>query len=356
MKIVFVIKPLNLCGGIERATILVANALAQAGHQINIVSFVGSDTTPFFEIDKRIQVYYLAPSQDKYPVVVRDIRRIVLLRKYYRRVQPDIIVLAGATRSIVNIPGAKGFKVIAWEHAAMSHHRFVPATRISRWLSARYSECVVALTQQDADVYKYKLGAKRTQVIPNPLTLVNPKPSPLQEKVVVSVGRLVSIKGFDLLLDAWKQVQHKDWTLRIVGGGKCAKKLQQKIDKENISRVEMIPQTNNVLEQYQRASIYALSSRSESFGLVLTEAMSVGLPIVSFDCGPGPKEIVEDGVNGVLVPAEDVSAMAHALDELMDQPVRRMEMGKAALEKVKKYEMDNILSLWENLLEQICRK
>ena len=93
MKIVFVIKPLNLCGGIERATILVANALAQAGHQINIVSFVGSDTTPFFEIDKRIQVYYLAPSQDKYPVVVRDIRRIVLLRKYYRRVQPDIIVL-----------------------------------------------------------------------------------------------------------------------------------------------------------------------------------------------------------------------------------------------------------------------
>ncbi len=355
MKIVFTIKPLNLCGGIERATVLIANELVERGHEVTIISFVGSETTPFFEIDKRINVYYLAPSKDKYPVVVRDIRRIILLKRYYKQIRPDVIVLSGATRSIVNIPAAKGYKVISWEHAAMNHHQYLITTRFSRFLSARYSECVVALTEHDANEYKRQFGAKTTVVIPNPLTLYTSTPATLDEKVVVSVGRLVSIKGFDLLLEAWQKVSHKDWKLYIVGGGKREKKLRKQIAEQNIERVEMVGQSSDVEKYYKNASIYALSSRSESFGLVLTEAMSFGLPAVSFDCGAGPREIIENGVTGIIVPAEDTTAMAKALDSLMENTEQRKLMGKAALERVKRYTMDCVIAQWEELFKQVCK-
>lgn len=353
MKLVFVIRSLNVCGGIERATIQVANALSQRGYEVSLVSMGGADTKPFFEVNSNIPIFYLAPDKDKYPAVVRDIRRIVLLRRYYKQTQPDLIILAGATRSIVNIPAARGYKVISWEHAALNHKQYAPLIRLSRRLSAHHSRCVVALTQHDADGYKRQYGAKCTVVIPNPLVLQNPERSSLQGKIVVAVGRLVPIKGFDNLLRAWQQVKAPDWKLRIVGSGRSEEALFQQIVRDKIERVEMIPMTADVATQYRQASIYVCSSRSESFGLVLTEAMSVGLPVISFDCGAGPREIVQNGVNGFLVPAGDTKQMAERLEQLMADFDLRQKMGQSGFEYVQKYNVDTVLAQWEELLQKV---
>ncbi len=351
MNIVFTIKDINKFGGIERATVLVANALVERGHHVTIISFAGSGTTPFFEIDKKVQVIYL--STIKNIPLVRDIRRIISLKRLYRQINPDIIILAGTKRALVNLPAARGYRVITCEHSSVSRHQHSPKQRLVRYLSAKYSECIVTPTQWDAEEYKRQFGAKRTLAIPNPLTLQATSPASLEDKVVLSVGRLEKVKGYDLLLKAWSQVQHKDWILRIVGGGKCEQKLREQIQKNNIQRVELVGASRDVAPYYQRAAIYALSSRSESFGLVLTEAMTFGLPIVAFDCGAGPREIVKNEVTGLIVPAKDTAAMARALDKLMEDTALRHTMGENALQELEKYSMESIIMQWETLFKQI---
>ena len=352
MNITFVCKTLNACGGTERATTMLANTLFRRGHRVCIISWFGNDGTPFFDIDSQIEVHYLAPSQDQTPKGLRSIRRFILLHRLYQKIKPDAIIISGLYNSIVNVPAAFGFNIISWEHFALKRQHSNIATRIARWLSAHYSMCVVTPTTFDAEGYKRIYKAKKTRAIPNALTLEEASPSPLRNNVILSVGRIVKVKGQDLLLEAWSQIDHHNWTLRIVGSGKREKALRTLVNKKHIRDVEFIPQTPHITAHYQQASIYALCSRSESFGMVLVEAMYMGLPCVSFDCGPGPQEIIHHGENGLLVPPQDTTAMAQALQKLMTRSELRTQMGKAARELSQQYQMDHIVLQWEAVLEE----
>lgn len=352
MKIVFTIKCINLIGGSEHSTIDVANGLVARGHNISIVSFIGKGDKPHFEVDDRICIHYLSPRKDKYPAIVRDIRRIVKLRKLYATIKPDIIVVVGTTRSLVNMPAARGYKVIGWEYFSVDHMAQV-TSKISRWFTAKTADGIVTLSQYDANIYLKRWNAKKAVVIPNPLTLKNPQMSSLQNKVVLALGRMTRVKGYDMLLDAWKNIQHTDWVLYMVGDGGQRGFLEKKVNDEHIARVKFFPATSNVAPYYKEASIFALSSRSEAFGNVLTEAMSVGIPSVAFDCGAGPREIIQHNKTGILVKPNDVQAFSKALDELMDDPERLCRMGKNAKERVKIYDLETIMVQWENLFAQI---
>ncbi len=353
MNIVFTIKSINLGGGSERSTTTIANALVQRGHQVTIVSFTGKDTSPFFSIDERIKRVYLAPKKDKYPVLVREIRRIILLRRLYKMINPDVIVVIGATRAWVNVPATKGYKVITKEYFSV-HHRSQLTSNLSRRLTARTSEAVIALSEEDKRIYLEKFGAKRVEIIPNPLTLSNPAPTTLNNKIVLCLGRMTRVKGFDLLLKAWKQVRHQDWDLYLVGDGTMRKQLEKQVKADSMQKnVHFFPATANVLPYYQQASIFVLPSRSEAFGNVLTEAMSVGVPTVCFDCGDGVREVVANGETGIIVPPQDTQAMAAALDTLMDNPERLQAMHRQSLERVKRYNTEAIMEQWETLCKQI---
>ncbi len=352
MNITFVCKTLNASGGIERATTLLANTLSRRGHRVYLVSWLGSDGVPFFDIDPDIEVRYLLPSQDKAPALVRDIRRFILMRRCLKKIKPDVVVLSGLYHSIINIPAARSFNVVSWEHSALSRRHKHLITRLARRLSARYSKCVITTTAFDAEGYQRIYKAKRVRVIPNALTLNEATPSSLENKVVLSVGRLETVKGHDLLLEAWSKIEPSDWTLRIVGSGRLLAELQKMVQEKQIKQVEFVPSTPQIAEHYQQASLYALCSRSENFPLVLLEAMYMGLPCISFDCGPGPREIIRHGETGLLVPPQDTTALAQALQELMVRPELRAQMGKTAREQATLYQMDHIVPQWEAVLAE----
>lgn len=355
MKIVFTIKSVNLAGGSERSTVTIANALVARGHDVSIVSYTGKGVQPFFDIDSRIKLYYLSPKHDHWPVLARECRRIILLRRLYRHLMPDVIMLVGTTRAFVNVPSTKGYSVVAKEYFSVKHRSQI-TTELSRRLTAKHSDAVVTLSEYDAEVYKNKYGAKKALVIHNPPTLISPQPSSLQNKVVLGLGRMSYVKGFDLLLEAWAHVKHKDWELHLVGDGKMKPKLERMVSDRRIEGVRFFPATSDVEPYYRNAAIFALPSRSEAFGNVLLEAMSVGLPVVSFDCGAGPREIIEDGKTGVFVKSGDTVAMAQELDDLMDDNAGLKQMGMAARQSVKRYDRDAIALQWENLFKQVCGK
>lgn len=355
MKIVYSIKGLNFAGGTERVTALEANAMAERGHEVHIVSFVGKGEQPFFYVSPKVKCHYLAPPKDRHLFPFRDIRRIFLLKKLYKQINPDFVIIVDAGRSFVNIPAARGYKTITWEHFNINSSYRVTHV-LSRRIAARYSDCIVTLTSGDAKNYIDILKAKRALSIYNPITIDNSVKSDLKNKRVLAIGRIVTQKGFDLLAEAWAvaQKQAPDWSLRIIGEGNKRDLLESKLKEFGVTdSVEILPPTKNVVKEYTSASLYAMSSRFEGLPLVLIEAMSVGLPIVSFDCETGPRDIVSDGVTGVLVPIFDVERLGNELAKLMNNPELLKKYSENAIRESYKFDVDNIIEQWEKLLASL---
>jgi len=219
-------------------------------------------------------------------------------------------------------------------------------------------DAIVVLTGDDARDYREELNGALTRVeqIPNALPELGGGTSPLDEKAVVAAGRLTGQKGFDLLIRAFALVvrERPDWELRIYGDGSQRAELERLIAELGLDgSVRLMGATSDIGEELARASVFALSSRFEGFGMVLVEAMSKGVPVVSFDCPRGPSEIVDDGVDGVLVPNGDVGALARALVELTGDEQRRRALGAAGLEKSRRYEIGAIGERWEALLTDL---
>jgi glycosyltransferase involved in cell wall biosynthesis len=354
MKVFFVIKSLHIAAGTERATVVIANELAQRNYEVGIIC-LANEGKSFFEINSKVQLHYLYNEQDKRASLVRDVSRRIKLRQLYKQEKPDLIIIVGSGRSMLNIPAARGIPSITWEHfnVNVNWHLLHP---LSRKLAAMYSNKIVTLTKQDAKNYKNKFRAKNVVCIPNPITIDSTNKSPLTEKRVLAIGRLTKQKGFDLLLEAWNKVQNKDngWKLRIIGSGGMLSFLSDKIKEYNLSEsIELVPSSDDVIAHYQAASIYVMSSRYEGLPLVLIEAMAMGLPIVSFDCETGPRDIIEDNVTGRLVPAFDVNKLALELDNLMNNEPKRKFFSDNAIKSAKKFDTGIIVDKWERLFHEI---
>ena len=161
--------------------------------------------------------------------------------------------------------------------------------------------CVAVPNKMDVDVYK-NLGANAIYV-PHMVYMRQHERNRLDSHIILNVGRLTPDKRQDLLIQAWYKNKHKnDWKLWIVGDGEKKNELQLQIESLGLSNsVELLPATKNIDSIYRQASFFAFSSRFEGFGLVLLEAMSYGIPCLAFDCPSGPRDIIDDGINGFLV-------------------------------------------------------
>ncbi len=345
MKVFFIIRGLHDIGGIERVTTIVANELAQRGYDIGIVCL--QKGTPYFQLNKSIKLHYIDSK----------IFRKKALKALYAKEKPDVNVFLGSHRSLMNIPASKGIPCITWEHFN-AHINWHPWHKYSRKLAVEQCDKIVTLTRADVENYQQFFGAKNVLCIPNPITIDNITPTSLTNKTLLAVGRLAGQKGFDMLVDAWGKTQAKDtnWKLRIVGSGSHKARLITQIDEHHLNNsICIVPPTKNIIEEYKNASALVMSSRFEGLPLVLIEAMSAGLPIISFDCQTGPAEIIHHDKTGLLVPPENTDLLAKAIDELLLNEEKIKQFSKQSLIESQRFSIDNIVDLWEKLLHEVKR-
>ena len=213
----------------------------------------------------------------------------------------------------------------------------------------------VVLTQEDMQMWGEMPGIR---VIPNAANFIAEKYSDCSAKRVIAVGRLDYQKSFDRLIQVWEKVhqQMPDWRLDIFGQGEWQEMLQGMIDERGLQEtVKLNGPTKNIGQEYSESSMIVMSSHYEGFPMVMIEAMACGLPAVSFDFKCGPRDIIVEGENGLIVPDGDIEALAEAMVRLMKDDELRKRMGENAKKVVEKYSEDRVMGLWVNLFEEISR-
>lgn len=376
MKIAYCIPRLDTPGGMERVLSVKANHFAEVlNYDICIIVTEGKGKRPFFPLSPKIKIINLDIGFDemygksfigKALVYVRkQLRYKKKLKELLYDLRPDITV-SMLRREIVFLPFISDGSIKVGEyHWSRSniHNAFGGEMNLLKnivsiyWMRQLLSalkrlDKFVVLTYEDAKQWP---EIKNTIVIPNPLSFSPEATSPCASKEVIAAGRYVPQKGFDLLIDAWKRVAaiHPDWTLRIYGSG-MKKPLQSQIEREGLAAScfleDPVPDLEN---KFLQSSIFALSSRFEGFALVLMEAMACGVPAVSFDCPCGPREIIQDGIDGLLVEPEDVLSLASKICYLIENDSIRKEMGRMARKNVQRFKIENIGREWKGLFESL---
>ena len=216
---------------------------------------------------------------------------------------------------------------------------------------------VVVLTREDKD--RFWKNNNKVVVIPNPISIQHNQYSVLKNKTVISIGRLEREKNYGSLVHSWVKVhaEHNDWKLEIWGAGSERKNLENVINNLSLQDSVLLKGvTDDVISVLEKASIFVMSSKYEGFCLAILEAMSCGLPVVSYDCPCGPKDIITEGKDGFLVPMGDEQALAKRICYLIEHEDERRTMGDAALEKSKQYAQDIIIDKWMNLFKNLLRR
>ena len=354
-KILFLVGNLNNSGGTERVCSIIANELSDVGYSIDILSITGGDQ-PFFPLNRNVNTHSLFPIPGR--VLYRTPAIIHKLRGYLKKEEIDTLIVVETMSVLFTLPAIQGLAIkhICWEHFNFNNDLGKVGRRLARQLAARYCDTVVTLTNRDK---RYWLeGTKHKGQI---ISIPNPSPFAPQKtvkekntKTVLAVGRLTPIKGFDLLIKAWVKVAttYPDWKLDIVGEGENRQLLTDLINRYQLdSRINLVGTVSNVEHYYKRSDIFCLSSRYEGFGMVLVEALSFGLPIVSFDCEVGPAEVLED-TGAILVPPENIDLLTDALINLIKNKEKRKDISLRSLEKAKAYQSEAIVSKWIQIIEE----
>lgn len=354
-KIGFLIMNFESGGGTERVTSVIANELVRHNFDVRIISCQHGNSCKF-EINKSIRFYSLNGEKYENPVL-RKIYVEKRLIKYVREEQIDVMIAVDVALYLYLVPLQikKLCKCIAWEH----FNYFINPNKMvkyARKLAAEDANCVVVLGKNDLNNYltHYK-HAKNVIYIYNPIAVDVSQSSPLNQKRAIAVGRLNSQKGFDMLIEAWALIEKEvpDWKLDIYGEGLLKDDLQNQIDKLGLQNVNLRGFTNDVHKEYMESSLFFLSSRYEGFGLVLTEALATGLPIVSFRCKEGPEEIVDDGVNGFLIEEGNIQQFADCAIKLMrDEELLRLFASKSKKD-LARFDTKSVINQWVELLNNL---
>jgi glycosyltransferase involved in cell wall biosynthesis len=360
MKLVLVI-PAITAGGAERVMSILANHWAARDRDIALLTFDDGAEPPFFALDPRIRhrtLSLLGDSANPVMGLLNNLRRLRVLRRAIRRERPDAVVSFLDTTNVLTLLASLGLSVpvIVAEHIEPSQYRVKLAwAMLRRWLYPVAGR-VVLLTERAREFFPASLGPKIV-VIPNPVVPVAAPggagiPLPEGHKAV-AMGRLVEQKGFDYLLEAFARLadRHPQWSLLILGEGPLRGELESLRDRLGLAGRALLPGRVECPEAVLAESdLFVLSSRFEGFPMALCEAMACGLPVVAFDCPTGPREIIREGYDGVLVPPADPERLAEAMDRLMADPDERRRLAEKAPQVIDRFGLERVMGLWEEAL------
>ena len=375
LKIVYCTPALYMAGGVERVLTLKTNYFAEHfGYDITIILTEGKNKPLFYPLSDKIKVINLDINFEelwtcsfvKKVFVYLSKQRIFKQRltAELMHIRPDITVSL-LRREINFINDIKdGSKKIGELHINKSNYRnfdkensnIFKSIFAKLWMRELISKlqqlsCLVVLTEKDKESWR---ELSNVEAIPNPLPFTTDSISSLSEKRVIAICRYSYEKGIDLLLQAWKKVEDEitEWRLDVYGDGE-RRPYEFMIDNLSIdrNRCSLHGRIIDVQEAYKKSSISVCSSRFEGFGLVIIEAMSCGLPVVSFDCPWGPGSIITDGEDGILVENGNVSHLSDALVKIINDTEGRERMAQNAVKNVQRYNIEHIALHWKQLFD-----
>ena len=380
MKIVF-LHHANVCrGGIERMLCTKANFLAeQDDFEVTLLTYEQNDTPYPYPLSPKVKcvdlgVRLYSAYRYHYPMryFVKRYLRYQLssaLKGYLNQYKPDVVVCTDKDANELNVLSRVSVKekLIVEAHTGMIDHwlsvrratngfkQFIAKQELQKLQKAvsKY-DILIALTKEDAECWNPFVN---TVIIPNYYITHTDKFADLtiEKKRVISVGRLDYQKGQDMLLQAWAKVgtKHPDWKLDIYGDGTEKMALNEQILNLNLKNVTIYPSTTDIYSEYQQSDFLVCSSRWESFGLIIIEAMSCGIPVVSFDCDNGPRNIITNGIDGLLAQNGNVEDLAVKMNEILENVSRRQGMGNNARKNVERFRDENVIKQYQELYQKL---
>lgn len=353
-------------GGAERVAALLCNHWAERGYQITLMPTFSGRGDCLYPLNKGVNLVYLADRVgSRSPSFINKVRRLYALRQAIRELKPDVIVSFLTDVNIAAIIAARGSGI----PVVVAERSYPPMMDVGRLLAHirrctyPYAKQVVMQTEQGRKWAQGLLPSARVVVIPNPVVWPIPSyglcvaPETVVaggRRVLLAVGRLSEEKQISWIIEAFAEwtCQFHDWDLVVLGEGPERERLEaQRYSLGLEGKVHLPGRVENVSDWYQRASLFVMSSRFEGFPNALLEAMSCGLPVVSVDCDTGPRDLIQNGIDGVLVdPQGGVPALADALAGLMADSKRRVRLGEAANKVRERYAISRIAAEWDRVL------
>lgn len=379
MKLIYCTHSTYNPGGMERVLLNKVTYLSQLpGWEVAVVTTDQHQCPPFYPFPEKVRMTDLEInySEDNEKGAWKKITGYLRKRKEHKRKltalllkeKPDIVVslypsessfipdIKDGSRKVLELHYCKFFRLQYGRRGLLGWIDKL-RTRQDEQIVRRFDKFVV-LTNEDRG---YWGNLPNIEVIPNAAMHVSDTYSDVMNKRVIAVGRLDYQKGFDRLIQAWQLVQHTgkftDWKLDIFGQGEWREMLQQMIDKAELQNTVCLNRpTKQIGEEYVKSDMLVMSSNYEGFPMVMIEAMACGLPVVSFDYKCGPKDIIQTGINGLLVPNGDIQALADAMMKVMEDEAYRKMLSLNARKVVDTYSEQAVMSQWIRLFTSITAK
>ncbi len=358
-RVIIACTRLDLPGGVERTVTQLANLLESKGHFV-VILICDVTTKSFFQINARVKIHHVNTTFGIRPTgnfVTRKIElfwALISMRKAINIFRPDIIISTEypITISLRFLTWKRSCKIFSWEH---HHHSWLEKNRFWKTLhlfTNRRIDGIIALTNVEAAFYSQ---FTKSFVIHNFIDIKENSISFKNENIIITVGQLIPRKGMDLFMQIAGHILqiNKNWKWILIGAGTMHESILEFIAKNNLEGQLLIqaPRSSNLSAQYSTASIFALTSRMEALPMVLIEAMAYGLPCISFDCPEGPAEIINNEIDGYLIPCFNTDLYCQKIQSLIDDHELRKKFSHAAHENSKRFTPEKIYPLWERILE-----
>ena len=361
MRIVFFLRDISDCGGIQQTTCNIINSLLEQNkdYEVSTISLYHTSSKPFFPLYEKVNniALFEKPINQYFSFfnIKKRLKKVLLEQSY------DLLIVQATAFANFIPKEIWNNKVIVCEHGYYGMGTSFGIHAFGTRKALKKASAIITLTEADKEIYQ--AHAKRDlniRSIPNcffPLDYV-----PIyntDSKTIISVGRLDDIKQFDQVVEAARIVlsQHPDWKWEIYGDGPNRDSLQKQIEEYGLKeKVILCGHQEDKRIVFEGKSFLVLTSKFEGFGMVLLEALQYKLPLISYDVKFGPREIVQEGVNGYLTPANDIQKLASAVSELIENKEQRMIFSNNAEKTIARFSKENVINQWVDLFESVINK